>query len=148
MSVLVYTHGDCRPNPGGIATAGYVIYQYNKRLCAESFVVSDRSQSATNFVAAYAGVIAAMYRLYKLQLTFERITIYSDLAIVVNQLKNKSGVNSENLLPLYKKAQRCMQEFFNMEIDFIKGEQNIEAKNLAANAYYKKAGNGTLKYGT
>jgi len=115
MAVNVYTHGECRPNPGGVATAGYTIYLDNKKICAESYVVVN-GPAATNFVAAYAGIISAMLRLYKLDMTFEHIVIHTDLAIVAIIGPRKAGhgiteeQHREDLNVAYRVAGMCAKK--------------------------------------
>jgi ribonuclease HI len=142
--IQVYFDGLCQPyNPGGIACYAFVIVakkgheqehqQYSEYgLAAEPF-----SDSATNNVAEYTGIIKALEWLleknnYK---NNQKIIIRGDSQLVINQINGKYKVRAVKIIPLYQKVKSLLSKFKDIKIEWIPRDKNKEADKLSNKAY-------------
>jgi ribonuclease HI len=134
--MTVYCDGLCEPNPGGVATCGWVVYRGEKRIKKHHAFVFY-GPGATNNIAEYNAVLSALEWLLQKGHNNRNVTIKTDSQLVVNQINGSYSVKAVNLVPLYKKAVNLAKEFDNIEFQWIPRKQNREADELSRQAYRK-----------
>src|SRR5260370_131331 len=101
----------------------------------------------TNNVAEYYGLIAAMD--YAQSHAIRALRIESDSELLVKQMRGQYKVKSEDLRPLFERAQKMSKTFDSFRIEHVYREQNREADALANEALdeteNKAAGAATAK---
>jgi len=132
--IEVYCDGLCEPNPKGIATYGYTIFQDGKEIkCGCDWL--GEGDGMTNNVAEYTAVIEALSWLKEQDLDkATKVIVKSDSQLLINQLKGNWRVLSERLSPLFKKA-KYLSSLFNIEYRWIPREKNKKADMLSRVAY-------------
>jgi ribonuclease HI len=134
--ITVYCDGLCEPNPGGVATCGWVAYRGDKRIKKHhTFVFCG--PGATNNIAEYNAVLSALEWLLQHGHNDRDITIKTDSQLVVNQINGSYSVKAVNLIPLHKKAVNLAKEFDNISFQWIPRKRNKEADELSRQAYRK-----------
>src|SRR5258708_6543878 len=86
----------------------------------------------TNNVAEYYGLIAAMD--YAQSHSIRALRIESDSELLVKQMRGQYKVKSEDLRPLFERAQKMSKTFDSFRIEHVYREQNREADALANEA--------------
>jgi ribonuclease HI len=85
----------------------------------------------TNNFAEYSGLILGLQNLLELELQGEKIKIFGDSNLVINQMKGIWKVNASNLIPLWKEAQKLSKNFKDVEFIHVVRELNKKADKLA-----------------
>ncbi|MBT9146551.1 MAG: Ribonuclease H [Syntrophomonadaceae bacterium] len=135
MPVIVFCDGLCEPvNPGGTATYGWVAYRDGQKIAEECAVVCVGS-GATNNVAEYAAIIAALRWLSDNAYASEKTELRSDSQLCINQLQGQWDVNSPRLMLLHKEALSLSKRFPRINFRWIRREQNKVADALSRKAY-------------
>jgi len=129
--INVWFDGCCAPiNPGGIASFGIIIKDQYKLLHSNSGIVGNPPETSSN-LAEYAGLQAALTWLLDNNLEIEKIYIYGDSNLVINQMfgtwKIKKGIY-KNLAIQTKSLLKC---FTDISGYWIPREQNSEADELS-----------------
>jgi ribonuclease HI len=143
--ILIYFDGLCEPkNPRGIATYAYIIKEPSGKKLEEGFGLAAKpfSESSTNNVAEYAGVVCGLKKGLKYS---KDAVVLGDSALVIKQLKKEYKIRSKKLLPYYEAANNLIAQYSSLEFKWIPREENVEADSLTRRAYnlYKQ---GILKY--
>lgn len=127
FAIVVYTDGGARGNPGE-AAYGFVIIDNKKIIYKEG----KRIGVATNNVAEYMGVIAALRWLNKnMNLQNKHIVFYLDSLLVASQLLETFKVKNENLRSLFFTIKELEEKMKGMvSYRAIKRENNKEADLL------------------
>jgi len=86
----------------------------------------------TNNVAEYYGLIAALD--YAESHGVRAIRVESDSELLVKQMRGQYKVKSEDLRPLFERAQKMSKAFDSFRIEHVYREQNREADALANEA--------------
>ena len=120
--------GGSRGNPGP-ASYGVVIRDGRGEVAAKLKKYIGR---ATNNVAEYYGLIAALD--YAESHGVRAIRIESDSELLVKQMRGQYKVKSEDLRPLFERAQKMSKAFESFRIEHVYREQNREADALANEA--------------
>jgi len=132
--LVLYADGLCEPvNPGGTACYGWVAY-YEDQKQKEGFGVVCSGPDATNNVAEYFAVIAALNWALLAGLT-EDVEVCSDSQLCIRQLNREYRVKSERIRPLYNKAFGLSKQFKKIKFRWVPREQNEEADSLSRKAY-------------
>jgi ribonuclease HI len=126
--------GAARGNPGP-AAYGVVIRDGRGEVVARLKKYIGRM---TNNVAEYYGLIAALD--YAHSHGVKAVRIESDSELMVKQIRGQYKVKSEDLRPLFERAQKMAQGFETFRIDHVYREQNREADALANQALDETAG--------
>ena len=120
--------GGSRGNPGP-ASYGVVIRDGRGEIVAKLKKYIGRM---TNNVAEYYGLIAAMD--YAQSHGIRALRIESDSELLVKQMRGQYKVKSEDLRPLFERAQKMSKAFDSFRIEHVYREQNREADALANEA--------------
>lgn len=132
--IKVYCDGLCNPNPNGIATYGWVAYESGEKI-NEFFSVIASGLGATNNVAEYSALIAAMGWLLAQGYCDRKIVIHMDSQLVVKQIAGQYAVSSPKIQGLYEQAKGLARVFSNLSLKRIPREENVEADALSNLAY-------------
>jgi ribonuclease HI len=120
--------GGSRGNPGP-AAYGVIIRDARGEIVAKLKKYIGRM---TNNVAEYYGLIAAMD--YAQSHSIRALRIESDSELLVKQMRGQYKVKSEDLRPLFERAQKMSKAFDSFRIEHVYREQNREADALANEA--------------
>jgi ribonuclease HI len=120
--------GGSRGNPGP-AAYGVIIRDERGEIVARLKKYIGRM---TNNVAEYYGLIAALD--YAESHKVKAIRIESDSELLVKQMRGLYKVKSEDLRPLFERAQKMSKAFESFRIEHVYREQNREADALANEA--------------
>jgi len=120
--------GGSRGNPGP-AAYGVIIRDGRGEIVAKLKKYIGRM---TNNVAEYYGLIAAMD--YAQSHSVRALRIESDSELLVKQMRGQYKVKSEDLRPLFERAQKMSKTFDSFRIEHVYREQNREADALANEA--------------
>ncbi|HEX9457083.1 MAG TPA: ribonuclease HI family protein [Candidatus Acidoferrum sp.] len=120
--------GGSRGNPGP-ASYGVVIRDGRGEIVAKLKKYIGRM---TNNVAEYYGLIAAMD--YAQSHGIRALRVESDSELLVKQMRGQYKVKSEDLRPLFERAQKMSKAFDSFTIEHVFREQNREADALANEA--------------
>src|SRR5256884_5757040 len=120
--------GGSRGNPGP-AAYGVVIRDGRGEIVAKLKKYIGRM---TNNVAEYYGLIAAMD--YAQSHSIPALRIESDSELLVKQMRGQYKVKSEDLRPLFERAQKMSKALDSFRIEHVYREQNREADALANEA--------------
>lgn len=136
--IIVNTDGLCEPiNPGGVAAYGWVAYRGSQKIGEGYKVVADGPE-ATNNVAEYSGIIAALKWLLENNLQNEEIVIRSDSQLCIFQLLGHYKVRAARIIPLYQEATNLLTNFNHIELEWVRREENEEADELSRKAKERK----------
>jgi ribonuclease HI len=108
---------------------GVILRDPDGRLIAE---LSERIGPAINTVAEYRALIEGL----KLARSrgIERLRVFLDSELVVDQVSGRAKVGKEHLRPLHAEACAVLQEFPNVRISWVPRKWNAEADALATKA--------------
>ncbi len=132
--------GLCEPNPGGVATFGYVIRRDGRTLFeGHDLACAPRTPSCTNNVAEYTGLIRALERLAAEKVS-EPVLFRGDSELVLKQLTGEYKVKSPLLAPLYSRVKELVARLPSVRFEHIPRERNREADALTNLAYAEYTG--------
>jgi ribonuclease HI len=137
--LIIYCDGFCDPNPGGIATYGWIAKQGDREIHSHCGF-SCSGPDANNAVAEYVAVISALEWLLGSKHSDREGIIKSDSQQIIGQIKGSYEVRPEDLIPFHKAAKRLIKHFRRLKFEWIPREQNKEADDLAYQAFV-----GTLR---
>lgn len=143
MNITIYFDGACEPiNPGGTATAGWVIIGDGGEVLTEDSRVVKRGAGATNNVAEYAALGFALRSLAESGTPVETLTIHGDSMLVVNQITGNWKCNKEHLQKLRDRCKELITELnpSSLVVEWIPREQNEQADALSRKAYVDATG--------
>jgi len=118
-------------NPGE-AGAGVVIVHPNGQREEHSIYLGQ----ATNNVAEYAALLAALLRLQ--QLGAQEVEILTDSELLARHLKGEYRVRAAHLAPLFRQAQQILARFARWQVQHVHRQQNQRADALAERAIAQK----------
>ncbi len=128
--ILMKIDGSCYPNPGNMAI-GIVIYQDGELVKK----ISEAIGYGTNNIAEYTALIRGLEEVK--ELNPERVDIYCDSQLVINQLNKKYKVKDKGIIPLYNRVNEICQTISD-KIYFIwdRRDNNSQADSLAKRALF------------
>jgi ribonuclease HI len=129
MSVVIYTDGGARGNPGP-AGAGAVILKDGAIVAA---VGKYLGPVQTNNWAEYEAVVLALGKAKELGLTGD-IEFRLDSKLVVEQLMGNWKIKEPTLKPQVAKVRELLKDFGNVRFGYVPREQNKEADRLVNEA--------------
>lgn len=118
-SLVVYTDGAARPNPGA-AAIGVVILDASGRLVAR---IQRHIGRATNNQAEYQALIAGLER--AIELGAPEVEVRSDSELMVRQLNGLYRVRKTELKSLFERSIQLAREFAAFSCVYIPREQNL-----------------------
>jgi ribonuclease HI len=121
----MYFDGCSKGNPG-LSGAGAVIYKNGEEIWSNSYFVSD---SATNNVAEYFGLIRGLKRSIKMNIRC--LIVKGDSQLIIKQMKGQYQVKSENMIELYEIAKKMEEQFENISYEHIYRKYNKRADQLS-----------------
>ncbi|HUR38063.1 MAG TPA: ribonuclease HI [Planctomycetota bacterium] len=138
--IEAYFDGLCDPNPGGVATYGFVIRKDGKKLQeGHGLAGKPKSPQATNNVAEYTGLIKALEWLLDQKLSGP-VVIRGDSDLIVRQVKGEYKVKSPLLAPLHRQAVDLLDQLPEARLEWIPRERNADADRLTNLAYAEYQG--------
>jgi ribonuclease HI len=138
--IEAYFDGLCDPNPGGVATYGFVIKRDGKKIDeGHGLAGTPKTPQATNNVAEYTGLLKALEWLVAHK-TKEPVIIRGDSDLIIKQVKGEYKVKSGLLAPLHGRAQELAEKLPDVRFEWIQRERNAEADRLTNLAYAEYTG--------
>jgi ribonuclease HI len=132
--IVISFDGLCDPNPGGIATYGFVIRRDGKKLHEGwGLACPPRTAQCTNNVAEYTGLLKALEHLVSKKET-GAVVVRGDSDLVVKQVRGEYKVKSPLLAPLHRRVEELSGAFDDLKIEWVPREQNSEADALTNRA--------------
>jgi ribonuclease HI len=126
MTVLAYTDGAARGNPGEAGIGIVIRGEKGEPLYSFGCYIG----TSTNNVAEYRALIHCLER--SAGLGCSRMVIHSDSQLMVRQMSGEYRVKDKKLAPLHAEAVRLLKAArFSIEIVHIDRESNHEADMLA-----------------
>jgi ribonuclease HI len=121
----MYFDGCSKGNPG-LSGAGAVIYKNEEEIWANSYFVSD---SATNNVAEYFGLIRGLKRAIKMNIS--SLIVKGDSQLIIKQMTGQYQVKSESMIELYNIAKELETQFENISYEHVYRKFNKRADQLS-----------------
>ena len=137
--LIAYTDGASRGNPGP-ASYGVVIQDETGSTID---TISEKIGMATNNVAEYSALIAALE--YATRVECKKLRIRCDSELMAKQMQGRYRVQSPDLKPLYERAKGMADKIPSFIIQYIPREQNREADRLANLALDKAPPSATVR---
>lgn len=133
--IVVFVDGLCEPrNPGGVAAYGFVIYKDGK-VIERGYGVAGEGPGASNNLAEYAALVAALEFLLEAGLVGESVKICSDSRLLVNQMSRRWRARGGLYVPMYRRAAELAARFPKISFVWVPREENVEADSLSRLAY-------------
>lgn len=129
MSVIVYTDGGARGNPGP-AGAGVVILHEGKTTEVKAYL-GDRQ---TNNWAEYEAVVIALGKLLEINLRDSDVEFRLDSKLVVEQLEGNWKIKEPNLKDQAERVHGLLKDFGRVTFTYVPREKNKEADRLVNEA--------------
>ena len=124
-SVILYTDGACRGNPGP-SSAGWVIEDRQGSVITQAGVfLGNGTNNESEYSAAILGLEDAFQRGAK------EVTLRADSELMIKQLKGVYRVKNERLKPLFTKLQSIISKFQRVELEHVKRHLNQAADRQA-----------------
>lgn len=134
MTLQIYTDGGSINNPGQAAFA-YILFNGPKQLFSHRETIGI----ASNNIAEYTGLIRALEKTKELmavnKLKMDKIEVFSDSLLMVNQLNGLFKVKNAKLRGLVLRV-RALECEINLPVIYI---HIYREKNMLADALVKKA---------
>ena len=138
--IEAYFDGLCEPNPGGVATYGFVIKRDGKKIDeGHGLAGTPKTPQATNNVAEYTGLIKALEWLVAHK-TKGPVIVRGDSDLIVRQVKGEYKVKSGLLAPLHAQVKDLLEELPDLQLEWIQRERNADADRLTNLAYAEYTG--------
>lgn len=142
----VFCDGFCEPNPGGLASYGFVVEGADGRELHRGKGVAARGRGgpsapqATNNLAEYTAAIRALRWLLDELLDEGHegappVVLRSDSKLLVNQLAGSWRVKSASIVPLWQEARALSARFAGFRALWVPREENERADALSVEAY-------------
>ncbi len=124
--IKLFTDGASRGNPGE-AAIGAVAYEDENKL----FDISEYLGIQTNNYAEYTALLIALRKLIELGKNNEKLEIYADSKLLVEQLNGNWKVKNENIKSVFNEVKSLLSNFSDYSIKHVYRENNKEADMLA-----------------
>lgn len=124
-SVVLYTDGACRGNPGP-SSAGWVIEDLQGQVLTQAGVfLGTGTNNEAEYSAAILGLEDAFQRGAKV------VVLRADSELMIKQLKGTYRVKNERLKPLFDKLQSIITKFERVDLQHVKRHLNQGADKQA-----------------
>ena len=135
--IICYTDGACEPhNPNGIATYAYTI-DFGNGEGWKYANVWGAGEGMTSNVAEYAAVRELLnLLLYRGDaLRHQKIMVYSDSRLVVNQLSGLWKIKGGEYIPILLDIKTLLPKFDDLTFWWVPRDLNMEADQLTRDVY-------------
>lgn len=124
---MVNVDGGSRGNPG---PAGYGVHiEQPDGVITE---LKESIESATNNVAEYSGLLAALR--WAVAHGIDTLHVRADSELMVKQMRGEYRVKNAGLLPLYEEARSLVRQIGHVKFEHVRREFNKDADRLANEA--------------
>ncbi len=130
----VYVDGAARGNPGPAAIGVVVLTRQGRKVAAFGESIGE----ATNNYAEYTALIHALRLLSVYEV--DRLRIYTDSELMVQQVKGSYRVKEKSLRSLYAQVMSMLARYRDWSIQHIPRDENREADRLANQALDESGG--------
>lgn len=134
-AIVAYFDGACAPkNPGGTISYGAVVRRGSEWILEEGKTYSmpvGKEKETSNNVAEYRGLITVLYFLIGKGWKNEKITIYGDSKLVIEQMSGNWGIKSGLYYDHAIKAAELVALFPEIKFQWIPREKNTKADDLS-----------------
>jgi ribonuclease HI len=138
--IEVFFDGLCEPNPGGVATYGFVIRRGGRVVHeGRGLACPPRTPQCTNNVAEYTGLVKALEHLAGTGAS-EPVVVRGDSELVLRQLGGAYKVKSPLLAPLYERVRELAARLPSVRFEHVPREDNAEADRLTRLAFAEYTG--------
>ena len=138
--IEAYFDGLCEPNPGGVATYGFVIKKDGKKVHeGHGLAGMPKTPQATNNVAEYTGLIKALEWLLGHKTTGP-IVVRGDSDLIIKQVQGLYKVKSGLLAPLHGQVKELLERLPDIKFEWIERARNADADRLTNLAYAEYSG--------
>jgi len=138
--IEAYFDGLCDPNPGGVATYGFLIKRDGKKIDeGHGLAGTPKTPQATNNVAEYTGLIKALEWLVAHKIKDE-IVVRGDSDLVIKQVNGEYKVKSALLAPLHGQVRELAEDLPKARFEWIPRDRNADADRLTNLAYAEYTG--------
>lgn len=127
-SINVFVDGCSKGNPGK-AGIGIVFLNSEGEIIEQ---ISEHIADTTSNQAEYIALIRALE--FTKSKGFMKLSIFSDNELMVNQIKGKYKIKSEDLQNLYEKVKTLFKEFTSIQLSHISRRENKLADKLSYQA--------------
>lgn len=127
-TITAYTDGGARGNPG---PAGYGVHVVDADGTTLAELVGPLG-SATNNVAEYSGLIAALQ--WAVDNGHQRLRIRMDSELVIKQMRGEYKVKHATMQVLHADAKRLVAKLHQVTLEHVRREQNKVADKLSNQA--------------
>ncbi|MDG6915633.1 MAG: ribonuclease HI family protein [Nitrososphaerota archaeon] len=127
--IEVFTDGRAEPNPG-VGTFGYVVYEGGRRVHSSHGLAGE---GVTNNYAEYYCLVKALQ--YLSPRRDEEIKVFSDSALLVNQMKGAWRFKGGPYGAKYREAKELAVRFTRLAFEWVPRERNSEADELTNIAF-------------
>jgi len=121
----IFCDGGSRGNPG-ISGGGAVLFDEKNQEIARKSVFCGIQ---TNNFAEYSSLILGLN--LALEKNFLDLKVFMDSRLVVQQMKGIFKIKNKNIKPLYEKAMALVDDFVNIDFQYIPREKNKIADKIA-----------------
>jgi ribonuclease HI len=128
LHLTIHIDGGSRGNPGP-AAAGIVLSADDGTVLHEAGIYLGK---ATNNVAEYSGLIAALKAATKLGA--KQVDVFSDSELIVRQMNGQYRVKDAGLRPLFEQASALSGGFKRCNLQHVPRERNTQADELVNRA--------------
>lgn len=125
--LVIYCDGGARGNPGP-AAIGAVVLDPSTKPPARLATVSETIGVATNNVAEYRALVAALEAAR--EFPARRVRVRADSQLLVRQLEGRYKVKQAHLRPYYEQACALLAEYEDVDLAHVPREENTEADAL------------------
>jgi ribonuclease HI len=113
----------------GLMCFGWLIYR-NGRHIAEGYGITARGQNATSNIAEYLGLIDGLEILTDISHHYEPVRVIGDSKVVIDQLRGRSRIRTQRVLPLHNKVRQLAQLLEIKEWKWLPRRHNKAADRL------------------
>ena len=133
MQFKIFTDGGSRGNPGHAGAGGIIISVDDNK---ESVIaeISEYLGIQTNNYAEYSSLIYSLNKAIELGIQDNKINVYMDSSLVINQVNGLWKVKHPNIIPLYAKVEKIIKLFNNITFTHVFRDNNKLADKLANKA--------------
>ncbi|WP_248484665.1 ribonuclease HI family protein [Tepidibacter aestuarii] len=130
--------GACNDNGNKEADTGLGYAIYDTKYNAYLKEVALYGGKGTNNTAEYKALIECMKDLIGLGLIKEEINVYGDSDLIIKQVTGQWKCKKEHLIPLRDEAVSLMSKFANLNIKWVRRNENAMADKLSKDGLSKK----------